>query len=281
MHFLHRPIVLRSILLLLFFCSLSCKAQVENLLDLQAEETQPAFLGFASGVSQVSYRDMGTSPLSYLGHPLFFAISHTDVNLRHESTIALSYYFGEFTPNSVQVNTPSYLRSVSLDYLELFAWSKIGKAPWSVKIGGQWSTNLNLRQNPSFFNASKGVDLISTLFGVMQLTLNLNQRKTAVPRLKRTFEGRLGISLMNATFRHGFAYLGQGAILNNDDFLMQYEWRLFSGFRANGLLRYTQSLRSTNAIQLTYLWDAYSVKGYHDLEVAQHLLEVSFLYRLK
>lgn len=281
MHFLHSPIVPRSILLLLFFSSLSCKAQVENLLDLQAEESRPSFLGFASGVSQVSYRDMGTSPLSYLGHPLFFAISHTDVNLRHESTIALAYLFGEFTPQSIHVNTSSFVRNISLDYLELFAWPKISQSPWYIKVGGQWSTNLNLRENPSLFNASKGVDLISSLFGVIQLTLDLGRSSAKAPHLKRMLEGRLGISLVNATYRHGFAYLGQGAILNNDDFLMQYEWRFFSGFRANGLLRYTQIFPSSNAIQFTYKWDAYALRGYDSLEMAQHALELSFLYRLK
>ena len=277
---LHRAITLPIEVLLLLLRAVVGGAQVNKPVDW-TEKIKPAFLGFSSGMAQVSYRDMGTSPLTYVGTPIFFALSHTDVNLRHESTIALSYYFGEFTPHSVQVNTPSFVRNISLDYLELFAWPKADKSPWSVNIGGQWSTNLNLRKNPSFLNASKGVDLISSLFALIQLKLDLNQGKASVPRLKRTFEGRLGISLMNATFRHGFAYLGQGAILNNDDFLMQYEWRLFSGFRANGLLRYTQSLRTTNAIQLTYVWDAYSVKGYHELDVAQHLLEVSFLYRLK
>ncbi len=279
---LNHPIAITLVLLLMLLESITSDAQVDKLLDLSSTaEIQPAFLGFTSGISQVSYRDMGTSPLSYLGHPLLFALSHTDVNLRHESTITLAYYFGEFNPTSPYANTPSFVRNVSLDYLELFAWPKINSGPWHLKVGGQWSTNLNLRENSSFFNASKGVDLISTLFGVIQLTLDLNSTRTKVPRLKRTIDGRLGLSIINATYRHGFAYLGQGAILGNDDFLMQYEWRFLSGFRANGMLRYTQFLHSTNAIQLIYLWDAYTVKGYDRLEMAQHGLEISFLYRLK
>jgi hypothetical protein len=58
--------------------------------------------------------------------------------------------------------------------------------------------------------------------------------------------------------------------------------QIFKGFRLNSALDYTIFLRNKNAVQLSYLWDAYRTGGHHDnFEMAAHTLNFSLLFGLK
>jgi hypothetical protein len=60
------------------------------------------------------------------------------------------------------------------------------------------------------------------------------------------------------------------------------ELQIFKGFRLNSALDYTIFLRNKNAVQLSYLWDAYRTGGHHDnFEMAAHTLNFSLLFGLK
>jgi hypothetical protein len=70
--------------------------------------------------------------------------------------------------------------------------------------------------------------------------------------------------------------------LNNDDFFAGYELQIFEGFRLNSALDYTVHLHNKNAVQFSYIWDAYHTGGHHDnFEMAAHILKISLLYGLK
>ncbi|HKL39286.1 MAG TPA: hypothetical protein VJ894_01340, partial [Cryomorphaceae bacterium] len=159
-------------------------------------------------------------------------------------------------------------------------------------VGGQFNATANHRENAALFNNDEGVDLISTLFASAKGTLDLSRKEEkskkflfvnyTLKKRVRQLSYHLNVGVVNSSYRNGFAYISPAAPLNEDDFFADYEFRVFKGFRLNSSLDYTIYLQNKNAVQFSYVWDAYRTGGHHDnFEMAAHILKVTLLFGLK
>lgn len=162
----------------------------------------------------------------------------------------------------------------------------------NVKIGGQFNTTVNHRENNDLFNNSEGIDIIPTLFAAAKVTLDLSRSRdksskypfsgTNADKRIRTLSYGINVGVVNGSFRNGFAYTSPSAPLNEGDFFAGYEFRIFRGARLNTALDYTIFLNDKNAIQFSYIWDVYRTGGHHnDFEMTAHILNISLLFGLK
>ena len=165
-----------------------------------------------------------------------------------------------------------------MNYLELRQLKAIQSDQWNLKVGGQLNTTANHRQNDLLQNNGEGIEVIATLFGSLSLTHYLKRKERQSDQLSFTFH----TGLINSSYRNGFAYTNQSALLNRDEFFANYQLEVFSGLRLASALDYTFFLKNHNAIQVSYLWDAYHTgKDEGEFEMATHTLTCSILFNLK
>lgn len=280
--------------IMLFVCAISAYSQGGAIGRIEAEQIKirPAYLNISFGVNRSSFRDFATSPLVYSGNPLYVSLSHIDIDERRESHLALSYAFGKYKTNFNKHTAESEVNTVALNYLELFQLKKWSNARFGLKIGGQFNSTVNLRANTALFNNREGVDVISTLFGSAKATLGLNRKvqSNKNPLLTgnrndkriQSLSYTVNVGMANSSYRNRFAYTSPSAPLNEDDFFAGYEFQIFKGFRLNSTLDYTVFLHNKNALQFSYIWDAYRTSGHHDnFEMTAHILKLSLLFGLK
>lgn len=260
--------------------------------ETKQKEIRPAYIDIAVGLNISGFRDFATSPLIYSGKPLFTSLSHIDTDEKRESHIMFSYYFGNYENNFNQHISGSMVNTVSFNYLELYQIKKLSSEKLNFKLGGQLNSTVNLRDNEDLFNNSDGADIISTLFGSAKATLDLSRTeekqkkflfiKYKAQKRKRSLAYTFNVGIVNSSYRNGFAYTSPSAPLNSDDFFAGYELQIFEGFRLISALDYTVHLHHKNAVQFSYIWDAYRTGGHHDnFEMAAHILKFSLLYGLK
>ncbi len=227
------------------------------------------------GVGQASFTDFATSPLSYKGNPMDIGLAHGDVSETRVSRIGFNYAFGNFSNDYNNQNAISKFKSLTFSYSELFKVSFLSTQKLNVKMGGHFNVTTNFRTNEELLNSSEGLDIIGTLFGSVNTCFSLNTNKKEL-----FFNADLG--LMNGSYRNGFAYVNQGAILNNDDFFDGYLRSIFSGYRISSNIGYTSYLKNYNAIRISYLWDAYRTSNdTNKYQMVYHTLKLSFLFNLK
>jgi hypothetical protein len=281
-------------LLMFLFCSAKAFSQsgATEIVAAKQEEKRPAYINIAAGLNISNFRDFATSPLRYSGTPLYTSLAHIDVDQKRESHFTLSYSFGNYKTNFNQHASESRVNTISLNYLELFELKKLSSSKLNIKIGGQFSSTVNHRENPGLFNNGNGADIISTLFGSAKATLDLSRTedkikkflfiKYKVQKRKRSLSYTMNVGMVNSSYRNGFAYTNPSAPLNEDDFFAGYEFRVFKGFRLNSALDYTIYLHNENAVQFSYIFDAYRTGGHHDnFEMSAHVLKLSLLFALK
>lgn len=276
-------------LILIHFYSINAVSQSGA---TEKKVSRPAYLNIAVGMNISNFRDFATSPLIYSGKPIYTALSHIDMNEKRESHFTLSYSFGKYKSNFNQHASESKVNTFSFNYLELFRLKKLSSSKLNIKIGGQLNATVNHRENTELFNNREAVDIITTLFGSAKATIDLSRTegKTKkflfinynVNKRVRALSYTVNIGILNSSYRNGFAYTSPSAPLNEDDFFEGYEMQIFKGFRLNSALNYTLFLHNKNAIQFSYIWDAYSTGGHHNnLEMAAHILKISLLFGLK
>ncbi len=250
-----------------------------------------AYLDMAIGVTHSGFRDFATSPLLYQGNLTSISVSHIDVDKARESSLGVSYAFGQNTSDFNDHRVSSHVKVLALNYLELFELRAIRSNKINLKVGGQFSSTFNIRNNGALFNNSKGIELMTNLFASAKVAVDISRKKDRtikclgakfkLKKQRKILAYILNVGLVNSAFRNGFIYTGHAAILNTDDFFEGYELRVFSGYRINSRLDYTVFLQNKNAFQLSYLWDVYSTGGRDLLEMYQHTFKCSFLYNIK
>lgn len=279
-------------MVMLFSCQMGGMAQSKSTQTLNAKEVGSKYLALGFGLNRSYFRDFATSPLIYSGYPLHISLSYIELDKQRESAVSLSYSFGQYKTDFNNHASESMVNTVSFNYLELFQLENLSTAKFNLKVGGQFNATANHRENAALFNNDEGVDLISTLFASAKGTLDLSREEekskkflfinyTLKKRVRR-LSYNLNVGVVNSSYRNGFAYLSPSAPLNEDDFFADYELHIFKGFRLNSTLDYTIYLQNKNAVQFSYVWDAYRTGGHHDnFEMAAHILKVSLLFGLK
>ena len=256
--------------------SFSCIAQHD--LVKQSNTTRPAYLSIAVGLHYSTFRDFATSPIFYNGTPKYVALSHIDFDKKRTSDFQLSHSFGTFRIDEEHSEAVSKVRVFAIDHTELFAWAKTTNSRIKLKMGGRMNSTINIRNNEAFGNNSEGFEVISTLFGSINGSIDLRRNEA---QLKRNLSFSIHIGLVNTSYRNGFIYTRQSPLLNQDNINEGYKFSFFSGYRMNSSVEYFVWLKNRNAVQLSYQWDIYNIRGIQNgFEMATHSLKISILTRL-
>jgi len=242
------------------------------------KNTKLTFLEFSIGLSSLSFIDFATSPLKYNGYPIDIMLAHTEIDAKHSSRFGINYVFGNLSNDFNSQNSQSQFKSLTLSYSELFRLGFLSSNKLNTKIGGHLNTTGNFRQNERLFNSSKGIEVIGTLFASIQTRLEINNN--SINKKELFFNADVGI--INSSYRNAYAYVGQGALLNNDDFFDGYQFSIFSGNRFSTQLGYKAYLKNNNAIQVSYLCDAYKTSNKpNNFQLESHTLRLVCFLNLK
>jgi len=287
---------IKIILISLLLVPLLGLSQDEDFTSSKKElrEKRPTYRGTSLiGLGMGSFRDFATSPLFYSGISLSSSRFQISVDAQREmewgSTLSIGLFGSAFNDHF----SSSIVVSPALYYSQLYELKKLSGNKLNVKVGGLINVTSNFRLNQDLQNNGFGFEIIPTLFGSIKGTLDVSRKKDSdkkflffrYKRLKRkkSLSLRLNPGLINSSLRNGYVYSGQSALLNDPNLFDDYQFNLFSGFRMSSSLDYTlYSRKTTNAVQLSYVWDAYKTGGDLDkFEMAQHALRFTLLFNTK
>jgi len=249
----------------------------------------PKYYGIAFGINSSKFRDFATSPLFYNGIVCRISLSRLKIGDKRETELGLSYDFGSYSNDFNENATTSNVNRIELNYSKLFRVGFFNSESINTKVGFLLSGNGNLRINWALQNNAFGLDAFANLLGSIKITKDISRKvakdkkflfwKYKLNERKRNLAIRLNVGLVNSSYRNGHAYTGQSSVLNNIKIFDDYEFKIFSGFRASSSLDYTRYLKNKNAVRFSYVWDAYSTGGDLDkFEMAHHILKFTLLF---
>ncbi len=282
----------KTALLIFAFIPMLVFCQNDTLSKKQIRKQRPTYIktGLGSGFSY--FRDFATSPLNYVGLPIDGSIAHLKLDDKREYEFGVYYSFGFYSAYVESTVGKGLAHIIGTNYSRLYQLKKLSVKNWNVKAGGMVDATFSLRYNEGLGNNSGGSELFATLFasGIATKDITrdeLKQKKiwfvkySLKPR-KQALSFRLNLALMNNTYRNGYAYNGQAYLVNDLKSFDNYKFKIFSGYRMSSSLDYTYFLKNKNALQFTYLWDAYKTGGDLDkFEMAHHTFKFSLLFNTK
>ncbi len=279
---------------LLFVSQCSVAQSNEEILKDESRKSRSHYSGISlMGLGMGNFRDLATSPLTYAGLSLSSSRFSLRINQYRETMWGATLAFGFFLNNFNNHNSSSLVVSPSIYYSELYEVPKISTKKFNVKVGGMLNITSNIRSNAGLNNNALGLEIIPTLFGSIKGTLDISRNavkskkflfiKYTLQKRRRNIAFRLNTGIINASVRNGYVYSGQSALLNEPKLFDDYQFNIFSGYRLSSSIDYTlYSRKTTNAVQLSYVWDAYKTGGEFDtFQMAQHALRFTLLFHTK
>ena len=247
-------------------------------------------LQFGLAQTRSVFRDFATSPLFYRGSPYQFSLAWSKDEGKKDRRLLLKYQSGEFAPENEAIQTPSTVYTLFLQYSRLWyvgTWKK-----YDLRVGGLLDLSGNLRINPSLQNNAGGLELMNTLFASARISRDVSRTREKfnkilwlipyrrIPR-RRTISFQLNAALMNNSFRNGYIYSNQANITDKPNFIYNYQFNAFSGYRLSSALEYSVFLSNGNAIRYAWLWDAFqSGEVYNRFEMGHHAFQIAFLFNM-
>ncbi|MFK7908364.1 MAG: hypothetical protein AB8B69_24755 [Chitinophagales bacterium] len=291
--------ILLSLLIVLFLVKVkTVQAQTDDSLSKIEETTLtkkekrkqiPKYYGIGIGMSSSTFRDFATSPLFYNGAPIQIALSRLKVGDNRETEMGLSYNLGAYFTDFNDNPTGSSVHRVGLNYSQLYKISLFNSESINTKIGFLLNGTANQRENNALGNNAIGVDVFANLMGSIKITKDISRKAAKEKKFlfwkykqkekKRNLAFRLNLGLVNSSYRNGYIYTNHTPVLNGEETFDGYEFKILSGFRASSRVDYTRYLKNKNAVQFSYVWDAYSTGGDLDkFEMAHHTLRFTLLF---
>lgn len=260
----------------------------------ELRKNRPTYRGISLlGLGVGSFRDFATSPLIYSGLSLSSSRFQLSIDKYRETEWGSSLTIGLFGSSFNDHTSSSIVISPAIYYSELYELRQLSGDKVNVKVGGLLNVTSNIRINEGLLNNATGFELIPTLFGSIKGTLDVSRKtektknflflKYKLDKRKKSLAFRLNTGLVNSSYRNGYVYAGQSFLLNDPKLFDDYQFKVFSGFRMSSSLDYTlYSRKTTNAVQISYVWDAYKTGGDLDkFEMAQHALRFTLLFNTK
>jgi hypothetical protein len=264
---------------------------LESVKKLPVNNTEN-YLEIGLGVGYSQFRDFATSPLFYSGFPFSLDLAFRIDGQKNEKQFGLQASYGSLSALINGSYAQSSVVSASLFYQQLYIFPQVSNNKWKYKVGGQINASGNYRYNPSLQNNSVGVEMVNTLFASGKVVLDVSRLRTKEkkcwfmhsvkePRF-RLLDFQLNIGLLNNSFRNGYAYIDQSSVLNDPKDFGGYKYSWFTGFRMSSSLRYIIYLKNKNAVQFSYVWDAYTTGGdANRFEFGSHFLKFTLLFNTK
>ena len=254
---------------------------------------RPKYCELGAGLNISQFRDFATSPLVYSGGAGQFTLGIIRKDERVESNFSFRFSSGIYgTDADRRELTPSVVNSVFFSYGRLYANKGLSAGKWNTKVGGKIDVTGNLRQNKYLLNAGNGIESFQTLFASAKVTRdisreNMKKKKFLFIRYKlkpkkRELSFQVNPSIVNSTYRNGFAYIDQASVTGSNNAFEDYRFSAFSGFRINTALELTRYLKNGNGVKYSYIWDAYKTGGeLPRFEMSHHIFQLSLLFRIK
>lgn len=261
-----------------FFLTSSLIAQSTN------QRIYKQVANFGLGLS--AFRDLATSPLTYRGVTFAVSpISRWKIDDKKEVFFGLDVHFGASLIAVGGESDISFLIAPAINYSRLYALKKLAKKGWDYKIGGKVDVWTLIRTNPSLGNNTLGFELFPTLFGSFKITKSFERhpflRKKRSTK-KQSFSLSVDVGLWNNTLRNDFAYTNHTPFFNSRDFLRDYEFQWFNGFRIKTAIDYIlYSNKNSNAIKIAYKWEGlHSGRTQDRFAIGIGYIQVALLHRL-
>lgn len=245
------------------------------------------FYGIGFGLNSSNFTDFATSPLTYKGTVKQISLTSLRLDERKEREWSVVYDFGTYT-NSFNGNTAaSSVKRLEFNFSRLYRIKQLSTESLNTKVGCLLSANADLRTNLALQNNASGIDLFTNAMGSIKITKDHSRKEVKEKKFlfwkyklrprKRNLSFRLNIGVLNGSYRNGYVYAGQAAVLNDFKLLDGYEIR--GAFRMSSSLDYTWYLANKNALRLSYVWDAYKTGGKLDrFQMAHHCLKFTLLF---
>jgi len=285
---------------LILFCSLGVFAQdtvitQDNppLTQLEPAEKVPlsnTYMEIGLGLGSGKFRDFATSPLFYSGVQGGLNIAVKLDKSTHETYFGLSYSVGKVSNITGSSYTSSLVNALGLYYQRLMVLRNLSTSKWTYFAGGQFNVTGTYRYNPSLQNNSTGMEMINSLFVSGKVARDVSRtikkdkkllfiKYHLKPRV-RNLSFQLNVGVMNNNLRNGYAYIDQSSVVNNPKVFGGYEYHWFKGFRMSSSFDYTIYLFNRNAVQVSYLWDAFHTGGEANrYEMGFHTIRFSILFK--
>lgn len=278
------------IYLLLYIIPYWAFSQSDSLSLKERRKNRPTYIELGLGFGTTKMRDFATSPLFYTGPSSRVTLGRLKFDSLRESSIQFNYHGGGLSTGNGDDDSQSSFHSFDIAYGQQYRIAKLSNSVWNVKLGGELNVVSNLRQNPELMNAAVGAEFVATIFGTAQIGRDVSRKivkerkflfmKYSLKPRKRYLSYTLKTGIANNNFRNGYSYIGEFALLNDDNAFKDYEWNAFSGFRIASSLDYTIYLESENAVRISYITDIYTAKGdFESLEVARYALKIALLFK--
>ena len=284
---------MRYIFSLVFLIPLQMLAQDAPVSEQTSKYVRPKYYELGAGLNISQFRDFATSPLIYSGGAGQFVLGIVRKDQRVESNFSFRFSSGIYsTEADRREQTPSVVNSIFLIYGRLYEIKSLSVGKWNTKVGGKIDLTGNLRQNKYLLNAGNGIESFQTLFASAKVTRDLSRENLRRKKIlfikyklkpkKRELSFQVNPSIVNSTFRNGFAYIDQASVTGSNNAFEDYKFSSFSGFRINSALELTRYLKNGNGFKYSYVWDAYKTGGeLPKFEMSHHIFQLSLLFRVK
>jgi hypothetical protein len=278
----------------LLFCTLIILTLITTTGSLKAyAQDEQAFLGnsryidISAGLGLSRLRDFATSPLFYEGIAHRYAVSLSRMSERRDISTGFAFLTSNLENDYNEHAAESALKTLSVHHSRLYQIFGNGSERWNLKAGGELNATANLRINRSLLNSAVGIEAFPILFGTLKATRNITRqssRRGKEPKTK-SLSFKLNASLIGASVRNGYSYLGIGQVINKSGFdglLDDYQVKAFGVSSLATTLDYTIWLKNKNGWRFSYAWDAYKTsRDFADFEMASHTFRVTLLFNTK
>ena len=267
--------------------------QADKPTNKELRKARPNYITVGLGFNRGSMRDLATSPITYKGVLMNYAIGYQRFDDKRDTRVNVRFNHGSqsyFRNTGIPTSSRAQSFILFVNYAKLYKLNKYSNDKWNFKVGGMLDVMTDARVNQELQNAAVGYEVFNTLFASGKVTRNfvraeLKHKKFLFikyklrPRVAK-LSYQLNLPLVNGYARNGFAYIGNESI-GESPFFNGYKYKLFSGFRVSSQLAFARQMANGNMWRLAYVWDAYTTGGDHNrLEVANHILEFSLLFHL-
>ncbi len=254
----------------------------------ELRKARPNYIKTGFGISASKFRDFATSPLFYQGSILPMSMAFVKSDTLREMEVGGELAAGFFSTNFNEDNSNSIMGNLNLSFLQLYKLPVLSSKKLNTKIGFMVDNTLVVRMNKNLMNNSLGVDIFSNILFSLKLKKDISrkakQKKFLFIKYKKKAKQRnltfgVNIGAINTTFRNGYIYADQSALLNKITPFGNHELHMFSGLRLKTEVSLSRLLKNKNIVQYSYIWNAYKTAGFDDnFEIAHHIFKISLLF---
>jgi hypothetical protein len=237
---------------------------------------QYLFTDIGSGAG--SYRDAGTSPLTYEGASLTLGTGY----LSDRSSRLWEFRLNtNYTMGFVETGQLSHYISEDAQLSYLHTLAVLSHPNMNLKAGGRISGTLTGSMNDSFENASFNINVFAALTARAQYTYafikpeKVKKRRT-IPASRHALVCNLELPVILFNARPEYSYVIDGNAITLDRHMF------LGGFSLQSNLAFRSFLPNGNAFDIAYIWKMYMTgkKDIYPMETATHILQISYYFKL-